>query len=141
MNAPLYNLQILRLAAETSHLTRLTALSASVERRSPVCGSRVIVDVALDAGGRVSAVGMAVSACALGQASATLMSAHLIGRDRIEIVAARDALADWLSGERADAPEWPGIDVLAAALPHKGRHAAILLPFEAAADAITQAER
>jgi NifU-like protein involved in Fe-S cluster formation len=139
MNAPLYNMQILRLAAEIPFQDRLTAPMASVEKRSPVCGSRVTVDVDLDAQGRVSAVGMLVRACALGQASAALMGAHVVGRSAAEIAQARDALAAWLAGERAAAPQWPGMEIFAPAIPHRGRHASIRLAFEAAAEAAERA--
>src|SRR3954465_1108817 len=111
MNAPLYNLQILRLAAEIPFHTRLAAPAASVEKRSPVCGSRVTVDLDLDEAGRVSAVGMNVQACALGQASASLMGAHVIGRTAVELAETRDALAAWLAGGRDASPEWPGLDL------------------------------
>ncbi len=90
---------------------------ASVEKRSPVCGSRVIVDVALDAKGRVAALGQEVKACALGQASAALMGAHAIGRSPAELAEARDALAAWLAGERDDPGDWPGLDSLGASPP------------------------
>lgn len=139
MNAPLYNTQILRLAASIPYAERLAAPMASVEKRSPVCGSRVTVDVETDGEGRVSAVGMLVRACALGQASASLMGAHVMGRSAAELAAARDALSAWLAGERADPPEWPGLELFAPALPHRGRHASILLAFEAAAEAAAQA--
>lgn len=69
MNAPLYNAEILRLAASIPHNERLTAPMATAERRSPICGSRVTVDVDMGADGRVAAVGLLVRACALGQAS------------------------------------------------------------------------
>lgn len=141
MNAPLYNTQILRLAAEIPFHARLAAPMASVEKRSPVCGSRVTVDVDLDKRGRVSAVGMLVQACALGQASASLMGAHVVGRSAEELAVARDALAAWLAGERDAPPDWPGMDILAPALPHRGRHAAIRLAFEAAAEAAAEARR
>jgi NifU-like protein involved in Fe-S cluster formation len=135
MNAPLYNTQILRLAAEIPFHERLAAPMASVEKRSPVCGSRVTVDLELDADGRVSTVGMLVRACALGQASASLMGAHVVGRSAEELAAARDQLAAWLGGECDTAPDWPGLDILTPALPHRGRHASIRLAFEAAAEA------
>ena len=140
MNAPLYNTQILRLAAEIPFHERLANPAASVEKRSPVCGSRVTVDIDLDAQGRVAAVGMLVRACALGQASASLMGAHVIGRSAEEIAAARDALAAWLAGERDGPPDWPGLDIFAPALPHRGRHASIRLAFEAAAQAALEAQ-
>jgi NifU-like protein involved in Fe-S cluster formation len=141
VNAPLYNTQILRLAAEIPFHDRLTNPAASVEKRSPVCGSRVTVDVDLDDQGRVSAVGMLVRACALGQASASLMGAHVVGRTPEELAAARDELANWLAGERDAPPDWPGLDILTPALPHRGRHASIRLAFEAAAQAAAEARR
>lgn len=141
MNAPLYNTEILRLAASIPFDERLTAPAATVEKRSPVCGSRVTVDVDVDANGRVSAVGMLVRACALGQASSSLMGAHVIGRSAAELAEARDQLTAWLAGERDAPPDWPGMELFAPALPHRGRHASIRLAFEAAAEAAEQAGR
>lgn len=138
MNAPLYDTTILRLAATIPHLGRLADADASAERRSMVCGSRVAVDVKL-ADGRVAALGLDVSACALGQASANLMARHALGRTPEELAAARDALTEWLAGARPDPGEWPELSLLARALPHSARHAAIRLPFEAVADAADRA--
>ncbi|MDT8760957.1 iron-sulfur cluster assembly scaffold protein [Sphingomonas psychrotolerans] len=141
MNAPLYNTQILRLAAEIPFHERLTDPAGSVEKRSPVCGSRVTVDVNLDGEGRVAAVGMLVRACALGQASASLMGAHVVGRSADELVLARDQLTAWLAGERDTPPDWPGMEIFTPALAHRGRHASIRLAFEAAAEAASEARR
>jgi NifU-like protein involved in Fe-S cluster formation len=94
----------------------------------------VTVDVDVDDAGRVSAVGLLVRACALGQASSSLLGASLIGRTPEEIATARDALAAWLAREGA-APDWPGIDVFTPALDYTARHASIRLAFEAAAEA------
>lgn len=135
MNAPLYDTALLRLAATIPYLGRLPDPDGSAERRSPVCGSRVAVDVMLDDQARVSALGIELAACALGQASANIMANHALGRSVAELHEARDALAAWLAGERPDAGDWPGLDQIARALPHSGRHAAIRLPFEAVADA------
>ena len=107
MNAPLYNKEILRLAASIPYHERIAEPMASVEKRSPVCGSRVTVDVNLDPDGRVAAIGMLVRACALGQASSALMGAHVVGRTPEELAEARDQLTAWLAGERVEAPEWP----------------------------------
>ncbi|MBS0284077.1 MAG: iron-sulfur cluster assembly scaffold protein [Proteobacteria bacterium] len=137
MNAPLYNERILRLTTEVPD-RRLAAPMATSEKRSPVCGSRVTVEVNLDASGRVGEVGMLVSACALGQASSALLAAHVAGRTPGELAAARDALAAWLAGEGA-MPDWPGLDVFVPALSHTARHPAIRLAFEAAAEAAAQA--
>ena len=111
----------------------------SAEKRSPVCGSRVTVDIDVDADGRVAAVGMLVRACALGQASASLMGAHALGRSPADLAATRDALAAWLAGEGDAAPGWPGLELFAPARPHSARHASIRLAFEAAAEAAAQA--
>lgn len=139
MNAPLYNPRILRLAAEIPHTTRLARPHATAEVATPICGSRIAVDVALDADKHIAALGQDVHACALGQASASLMGAHAIGRSCGEIERAGETLAAWLAGERDDPGDWPGLDALAPARSHTSRHAAILLPFEAAAEAARMA--
>jgi NifU-like protein involved in Fe-S cluster formation len=139
MTAPLYNTEILRLAATIPHHQRLPDPMASVEKRSPVCGSRVIVDVDLDAAGRIAALGMQVRACALGQAAASLMGAHAIGRTPAELDAVRIALTNWLAGEGDTPPDWPGLDLFTPALPHSARHPSIRLAFEAVAEAATRA--
>ncbi|UVO49093.1 iron-sulfur cluster assembly scaffold protein [Sphingomonas sp. SUN019] len=134
MNAPLYNAEILRLATENPIDERLASPMASVEKRSPICGSRVTVDVNVDGEGRVSEAGMLVRACALGQASSSLLAANLIGRTPEELAAARDALTAWLARE-GDAPDWPGLDIFTPALDYTARHPSIRLAFEAAAEA------
>ncbi len=139
MSAPLYNSQILRLATAIPHLGRLDDPHGSAELRSPVCGSRVAADVRLDDAGRVAALGLEVQACALGQAAAALMGAEAIGRGQAEIEAARDALAAYLAGTRADPGDWPGLDIFAPAIPHSARHASIRLAFEVLAAALVNA--
>jgi NifU-like protein involved in Fe-S cluster formation len=135
MSAALYNATILRLAASIPHDQRLANAQATSEKRSPICGSRVTVDVALDAQGRVAAIGQEVRACALGQASASLMAAHAIGRSADQLEAARDALAAYLAGERADPGDWPGLDIFLPARDYSARHPSIRLAFEAVAEA------
>jgi NifU-like protein involved in Fe-S cluster formation len=132
---PLYNRDILRLAAAIPHLGVLENAQGRSERSSPVCGSRVAVEVALDERGRVAALGQEVKACALGQASAALMGGHAIGRSPEELAEARDSLAGFLAGSRDDPGRWPGLDLFAEARRFPARHASILLAFEAAAAA------
>lgn len=134
MSTQLYNRDILRLAASLPFSTRLPNPMGSAERRSTACGSRAAIDVDLDDGGRVRAVGMEVRACALGQASAAILADAVIGRSVAELRATYVELVDWLNGT-GPAPDWPQIEVLAPALPHRGRHSAIQLPFLAARDA------
>lgn len=139
MTRALYNRDILRLAASIPHQGRLSDPQASAEKRSPLCGSVVTVDVVLDEKGRLALLGQEVKACALGQASASLMGAHALGRDAVELAAARDALTAFLAGERDDPGNWPGLDLFRAARPFKARHRSILLAFEAVAQAAAEA--
>lgn len=141
MTTALYNRDILRLAASIPHHRRLERPQASVEKRSSTCGSRIAVDVVMDGEGRVEALGQEVKACALGQASASLMAAHAIGHSRSELAEARDALAAYLAGRRSDPGNWPGLDIFKAAQPFTARHPSILLAFEAIAEAAAEAER
>ena len=135
----LYTRETLRLAAQTADTPRLECPHSTVERRSPTCGSRIVVDVMLDAAGHVAAYGHDARACALGQAAAALLARGIIGRSGGELDVATTQLRDWLTGDRADAPDWPGIEALEAALAYSARHPSIRLPFEAAAAAVSQA--
>lgn len=137
----IYSRDILRLASSIPHLGRLDRPQASAEKSSPICGSRVAVDVELDGAGRVAALGQEVKACALGQASASLMGAHAVGRTGAELEEARDSLASYLAG-RSDGPgDWPGLEVFAEARRVPARHASILLAFDAAAEAAALARK
>ena len=135
----LYNKDILRLAASIPHHARLAEAQASVEKRSPTCGSRVTTDVRMEEGKLVE-LGLDVKACALGQASASLMAARAIGMTVAELEEARDRLTAYLAGEGDDLDFWPGLTVLAPARDYPARHASIRLSFEAVAEAARMAE-
>jgi len=138
VSAPLYNQEILRLAASIPHHDRLAHAQATAEMRSPICGSRVTVDVGLGEDGRVAEVGLLVRACALGQASSSLLAQNIVGRTPAELAATRDALARWLGGD-GPVPDWPGVAVFEPALAATARHPSIRLAFEAAAEAAAAA--
>ena len=140
MAEALYTIDILRLAASTSQWPALDRPQGSAERRSTTCGSRVRVDVASDEAGHVTAIGVHVSACALGQAATTIMAREAVGRDREALRAAHAGLAAYLAGESETLPDWPDIGHLAAARGYPARHASILLAFDAAAAALEAAE-
>lgn len=139
MSDVLYNTEILRLAASTASASRLIAPQGSALKVSPVCGSKITADVDLDADGRISRFGQEVRACALGQAAAALVAAHVVGSDSPALAAARAELADWLAARREAAPAWPGMAIFAPARPHRARHPSILLAFDAAIAAIAAA--
>lgn len=136
----LYSQRILALAADIPRTDRLDAPHATVRKRAPLCGSTVTVDLDVE-DGRVTRFGQDVKACALGQASAALMAAHIIGRTRAEVEEGRDQLRAMLK-EGAAPPTAPftGYEVLEPARDYKNRHASILLAFEAAAQAMAEAE-
>lgn len=139
MSEPLYTREILRLAAATPHVGLLSDADGTGDLRSPTCGSRMRVAVRVDRDGRIAALGQAVEACAFGQASASLMGAHAVGRSRANVSEALSQLTSWLNGTRDDPGDWPGLENLAPARPKAGRHGAILLPFRtllAALDAV-----
>jgi NifU-like protein involved in Fe-S cluster formation len=141
MNAPLYTTAILRLAASIPHLGRLELPMGRAELRSPTCGSTAIAEVRLDEGGRVLELAQEIEACAFGQASAALMGAQAVGRDRRGATKVLTELGAWLAGERDHPGSWPGLGELAPARSRTGRHGAILLPFRTLVAAIEDAER
>ena len=136
----LYSQRILALAADIPHLGRLPAPTASARRRSPLCGSTVTVDLVVS-GGHIRDFAQDVKACALGQASAAIAGAALIGRTRPEVEAARDAVRAMLTADGpVPAPPFDGYEVLIPARDYKNRHASILLVLEAAAEAFAAAD-
>ncbi len=137
----LYSGRILALAADIPHLGRLDAPDASVKKRSPLCGSTVTVDVRTQ-DGRITEFGQDVKACALGQASASVVGAAVIGCTRPQIEQARYQLKAMLKqdGPVPDAP-FDGLEVLQPARDYKNRHASILLALEATSEAMAQAEQ
>lgn len=140
MSSTLYNRDILRLATSIQRQGRLAAPDATSDRRSLTCGSRVIVDICVDSESRVSDLAIDVRACALGQASAALMSGHAVGRTANELEAAVGALRCFLSSEHTVAPDfWPDIAILNPARGYPARHPSILLAFEATSEAATRA--
>ena len=135
----LYSAKVLKLAANLPRSGRLAAPDASAEKVSKLCGSRVVVDVALR-DGRVSDFAQEVKACALGQASASVLGAHVIGATPDELEAARDRFRAMLK-EGGPAPEgrFAELALLAVVKDYPARHASTLLAFEAAAEAARQA--
>jgi NifU-like protein involved in Fe-S cluster formation len=138
MSDALYSSGILRLAAEIPHIGRLDRADGSARRVSRLCGSAVEVSVRLE-NDHIADIGLEVKACALGQASASVLGAHAIGASVHEIRAARDALAAMLKGGPAPEGRFAGLAALESARDYPARHASIRLAFEAAAEACAQA--
>lgn len=134
MKDALYSSGILRLAAEIPHIGRLAVADGSARRVSRLCGSAVEVSVRLEKD-RIADIGLEVKACALGQASASVLGANAIGASIDEIREARDALAAMLKGGPAPQGRFAALSELEAARDYPARHASIRLAFEAAAEA------
>ena len=136
----IYNKKILELAANIPRLGRLEKPDASAVAHSKLCGSTVAVDLRIS-DGRVSDFAHDVKACALGQASSSIMARQIIGSTPDELRALRDEVRRMLK-ENGPAPQgkWADIAALEPVRGYKARHASTLLTFEAAADAATQAE-
>ena len=137
----LYSAKILELATDIPHVGKLDNPMGHAKKRAPLCGSTVSVDLRME-NGAISDFAQDVKACALGQASASVVAASVIGRSRAEIQTARDQLKAMLKsdGPAPDAP-FDGLDVLLPARDYKNRHASILLSLEATAEAMDQAEQ
>ncbi|HVH04280.1 MAG TPA: iron-sulfur cluster assembly scaffold protein [Amaricoccus sp.] len=135
----LYSQRILALAADIPLTERLAAPQVSARRRSPLCGSTVTVDLNLE-DGRVVAFGQDVKACALGQASASVLARNVLGRSRGEIAAGREALVAMLkSGGAAPGAPFEALEALLPARDYKNRHASILLAWDATLAAMDEA--
>jgi NifU-like protein involved in Fe-S cluster formation len=137
VNAPLYTIEILRLAGSLPDATPLERVDGRSELRSPTCGSSVLSEVQVD-GGRVVAISQSVRACAFGQAAAALVAQHAVGRSREEIADALQALTAWLEGARGDPGGW-GLEALAPARSRTSRHGAIILPLRTLLAAVEEA--
>ena len=92
--------------------------------------------------GRIADFAQDVKACALGQASASVVGGAIVGATRAQVETARDQLRAMLKegGPAPDAP-FDGLEVLMPARDYKNRHASIMLALEATAEALEQAER
>ena len=136
----LYAGRILELAADIPLSERLSQPDATAKKRSPLCGSAVTVDVVLR-DGVIAEFGQDVKACALGQASASVLGAAAVGRTLSEIEQARDQLRAMLTqnGPVPDAP-FDDFSVLEPARDFKNRHASIMLALEATAEAMAEAQ-
>ena len=136
-----YNKRILELAADIPRLGRLAAPQASATAHSKLCGSTITVDVAM-ADGKVADYAQELRACALGQASASILARGVIGATPEELRSLREKMRKMLkeNGPPPAAGKWGDIAVLEPVRDYKARHASTMLTFDAVVDAIGQIE-
>jgi NifU-like protein involved in Fe-S cluster formation len=136
----IYNQRILSFAANIPRLGRLARPQASATAHSKLCGSTVTVDIVMD-GDRVVDFAHDVKACALGQASSSIMAHHVMGSNAAELRALRDEMRAML---KANGPppsgRWKDLEILQPVRDYKARHASTLLTFDAVVDAIGKIE-
>jgi NifU-like protein involved in Fe-S cluster formation len=135
-----YNKRILELAGNIPRLGRLPAPEASATAHSKLCGSTVTIDLRMD-GDTVTDFAHEVKACALGQASSSIMARNVIGSKAPELRALRDTVRKMLK-ENGSPPDgkWGDIAVLEPVREYKARHASTMLTFDAVVSAIDQIE-
>ena len=136
----IYNRHILELAGSIPRLGRLPAPDATATAHSRLCGSTVTVDLKMD-GDVVTDFAHDVKACALGQASSSIMAHHVVGASAAELRATREAMLKMLK-ENGAPPEgrFGDLKFLEPVRDYKARHASTMLTFDAVVDAIGQIE-
>jgi len=135
----LYSRSILKLAGSLSRLGRLEAPGGSADAVSRVCGSKVHVDVTTQ-DGRIADFAHEVEACALGQASASVMAAHAPGSDLADIKALHETMRAMLKeGGPPPTGKWADLAMLQPVKDYPGRHASVLLTFKATQQALEAA--
>jgi len=134
----LYSRRILKLAADVQRTERLENAQASVTKTSPLCGSRVTVDVVMD-GDVVSDFAHEVKACALGQTSSSVMAANVVGSTEQELRDVAEAMRLMLKEEGTPpSGKWQDLEVLEPVRDYKSRHASVMLTFDAVLAAIDE---
>jgi NifU-like protein involved in Fe-S cluster formation len=131
-----YNSRILELAGNIPRLGRLAVPDASATAHSKLCGSTVTIDLKMD-GPIVSDFAHEVKACALGQASSSIMARHIVGSKPEELRALRESVRKMLK-ENGPPPagKWADIAVLEPVRDYKARHASTMLTFDAVVAAL-----
>jgi NifU-like protein involved in Fe-S cluster formation len=136
-----YNKRILELAAEIPRQGRLSAPDATATAHSKLCGSTVTVDLVVR-DGKVADFAHDVKACALGQASSSIMARHVVGSNPQELREIRETVRKMLkeNGTPPEGGKWADVAVLEPVRDYKARHASTLLTFDAVVTALDQIE-
>ena len=137
MSDPLYRKDLLRLAADAHGAGRLDAPDASGFAYNPVCGDKIVVDLQLS-DGCIVVFAHETKACVLAQASASILGARLKGADLAAVKQLQSHVARMLENGPSPAPPFDGYAAFAGAVEYTSRHRCVLLPIEAALDALAK---
>ena len=137
----IYNKRIIELAGNIPRLGRLPDPDASATAHSKLCGSTVKIDLKMD-GDVVTDFAHDVKACALGQASSSIMARNIVGSNAAELRKLREDMRKMLkeNGAPPSGGKWADIAVLEPVRDYKARHASTMLTFDAVVSAIDQIE-
>ena len=137
----IYNSKILELAGNIPRIGRLPNPDATATAHSKLCGSTVTIDLKMD-GDTVTDFAHDVKACALGQASSSIMARNVIGARAAELRDLRETVRRMLKehGPPPTGARWSDIAVLEPVRDFKARHASTMLTFDAVVAAIDQIE-
>lgn len=136
----IYNSKILEFAGNIPLTGTLDHADAHAQAHSKLCGSRVKVWLAMD-GDKVKGFAHEVKACALGQASSSIMARHVIGATAGELRQARtDMLAMLKEGGEGPSGRFADMRYLLPVRDYKARHASTMLTFDAVVDCLDQIE-
>jgi len=105
----IYNKRIIELAGNIPRLGRLAEPDASATAHSKLCGSTVKIDLRMD-GPVVTDFAHDVKACALGQASSSIMASHVVGSTAQELRELRETVRKMLK-ENGKPPEGKWADI------------------------------
>lgn len=134
----MYNARILEFAGNIPHIGRLEAPDATAKAHSKLCGSTVLVDLKVQ-DGVVTDFAHEVKACALGQATSSVMARHIIGSTAAELRALQVQMTAMLK-ENGVPPEgrFEDLRFFEPVRDYKARHASTLLTFDAVVDCLDQ---
>lgn len=150
MSDALYHDRMLELAAASDRPEALARPDAEVTLDNPLCGDRVTLALCADTTGAITGLSHQVRGCVLCRAATAVLAAHAVGHDAAGLERVRTALQQRLragaQGTTADTEEsaadaWPALTVFAPVAPHKSRHECVLLPFDAALEALAACPR
>lgn len=134
----IYNTKILELAGNIPRIGRLEEPDATARAHSRLCGSTVTVDVKME-DGRVSDFAHDVKACALGQASSSIMARNVIGSTPDELREVRESMRKMLKeGGEPPSGRWSDLKYLEPVRDYRARHTSTMLTFDAVVDAVDQ---
>ncbi len=136
----IYNGKILELAGNIPRIGRLAEPEATARAHSRLCGSTITVDLKI-ADGRVSDFAHDVKACALGQASSSIMARNVVGSTPDELRDLRQSVRRMLKDD-GEPPQgrWADLKYLQPVREYRARHASTMLTFDAVVDAVDQIE-